>query len=419
MNRRISALLFALVLGGPAFAAHNHAAPKGDPKAAWQKSLARPALAVGATFDAQGRLWRVSTADGFVEVRHSEDKGRTFSAAVRVNREAARIAGDGDNRPKIAVAGNGTVVVSYTEHLAEPFSGHVYLSRSTDGGRSFSAPLRVNSDDATISHRFESLAIDQAGRVHVVWIDKRDQAAARARGAPYAGAALYHAVVKPDEWGPVANRKLIDHSCECCRIALALDTDSTPVAVWRHVYEGNIRDHALLRLDGKSQPARVAHDGWKIDACPHHGPSLAVDAVGNYHVAWFTGAPDRAGLYYARSSDRGKTFGVPQPIGNAAAQAARPAVLAAVGKIYLAWKEFDGKASVVYAMHSKDGGATWSAPKETARSASASDHPLLIADWSEARSARHGSRDRGSDDGAAVYLSWYASTEGFRLVPLP
>ena len=403
MNRYLSALLLAAGLAGPSFAGHDHAAPGGkrDPKAAWEKSLARPTLAVSATFDSRGRLWQVSVAEGFVIVRQSDDKGQSFSAPIRVNREAARIAGDGDNRPKIAVTGDGTVYVSYTEHLAEPFSGHVYLSRSTDGGRHFATPIRVNTDNATISHRFESLATDRERRVHLVWIDKRDQAAARTRGMPYAGAALYQAILQPDQWGPVTNHKLVDHSCECCRIAVAIDHDGTPVAVWRHVYEGNIRDHALLRLDGKSTPARVAVDGWKIEACPHHGPALAIDAAGTYHVAWFTGTPERAGLYYARSTDRGATFGTPQPFGNGTAQSSRPYVLATGRSLYLAWKEFDGRATVVYTMRSDDGGGTWSAPMALARSASASDHPLLIA------------------DGATAYLSWNAAAEGYRLIPLP
>jgi hypothetical protein len=398
-----SAALFGAFAMDARAAEHEHGgkAAGRDPKAAWQKALARAPLAVSAAFDARGRLWQVSIADGFVIVRRSDDRGRSVAPPVRVNREAARIAGDGDNRPKIALARDGTIYVSYTEHLAEPFAGHVYLSRSTDDGRSFSVPVRVNDDGAPISHRFESLAVDAAGRVHLVWIDKRDQAAARARGTPYTGAALYHATLDGPGERPSANRKLTDHSCECCRLALAFETDGTPVVAWRHIYGRNTRDHALLRLDGKSAPSRIAHDGWEIDACPHHGPSLAIDAAGAYHVVWFTGAPGREGLHYAHSTDRGASWGAPRAFGNAPAQAARPYVLATGRALHVAWKEFDGQATVVYAMRSDDGGVTWSTPTALARSASASDHPLLIA------------------DGATVYLSWYAAAEGYRLIPLP
>ena len=66
-------------------------------------------------------------------------------------------------------------------------------------------------------------------------------------------------------------------------------------------------------------------------------------------------------------------------------------------RVFLAWKEFDGSASVVRTMHSGDGGRTWSAPATRAATAGASDHPLLIADKT------------------AVYLSWHSVNEGWRL----
>jgi hypothetical protein len=399
----VSVVLLATLAARTSAAEHEHAGGNKqarDPRVAWDKALARTPLAVSAAFDESGRLWQVSITAGFVVVRHSDDKGQTFSAPVHVNAQAARIAGDGDNRPKIAVAPDGTVYVSYTEHLSEPFAGHVYLARSADGGRTFAAATRVNSDPAPISHRFESFALDGNGRVHILWIDKRDAAAARARGITYAGAALYYATTEHDGARLSPNRKLVDHSCECCRLALAFDIDGTPVVAWRHIYGRNTRDHALLRLDGKSQPVRIAHDGWEIDACPHHGPALAIDTGGAYHVVWFTGAPGRAGLYYARSTDRGANWSNPRAFGHSGAQAARPSVLATGQAIHVAWKEFDGKATVVYAMRSDDGGITWSTPKVCARSTSASDHPLLIA------------------DGGTVYLSWSAAAEGYRLIPL-
>jgi hypothetical protein len=379
-------------------ASHVHGAPDSHRQHAWQKTLTKPALAVSAAFDAAGRLWRVSVQDGHVVVQYSDDKGGRFSPAVNVNPEPDRIAADGDNRPKIALAPDGTIYVSYTSHLPEPYSGHVHLSRSTDGGRSFSKPAIVNDDRAAISHRFESLVVDAKGRAHVVWLDRRDQMAAKKDNKEYAGVAVYYASTAD---GTVIgeNRKLVDHGCECCRIALALDTDGTPVIAWRHVYDKNVRDHALWRLDARSAPVRVAEDNWAIDACPHHGPALAVSGAGTYHVAWFTGAASRQGLYYARAADR-KTFSAPLAVGDPRAQPGRPALLVRGRRVYLAWKEFDGNATAVRIMVSGDDGATWSPARTVASAASASDHPLLV------------------NDGEVVYLSWNAQREGYRLIDL-
>ena len=80
-----------------------------------------------------------------------------------------------------------------------------------------------------------------------------------------------------------------------------MDNDDTPVIFWRHIYGKNERDHAMLRLDGKSSPIRVSHDRWEVDACPHHGGALSIAPDGVYHFVWFDNAPERHGLFYASS----------------------------------------------------------------------------------------------------------------------
>src|SRR5690606_27257198 len=141
-----------------------------------------------------------------------------------------------------------------------------------------------------------------------------------------------------------------DHSCECCRIALALAPDGVPRAFWRHVYEGSERDHALAPLAARAEPRRITHGHWRVDACPHHGPALAIDGEGAYHFAWFDNGPHSRGLFYALSRDGGASVSRPMPLGDAAARPANPALLAHRGALYVAWKEFDGESSPVRAM---------------------------------------------------------------------
>ena len=62
---------------------------------------------------------------------------------------------------------------------------------------------------------------------------------------------------------------------------------SAPLFMWRHVFEPNERDHALTRLkpDGQVESVqRATFDRWKVDGCPHHGPSLVVDEQGVRHA---------------------------------------------------------------------------------------------------------------------------------------
>ncbi|MDP2156061.1 MAG: sialidase family protein, partial [Sulfuricella sp.] len=297
MSNSTIALLLAVALAVcPALAA-DPPPQKRDMGKMWQAALARPALSATTVFDQDGRLWLARVEKGYLYVSHSADKGKNFGAPVKVNSVPENIASDGENRPKIVVAKNGHIYVAYTTSLEKPFSGHIRFSRSLDGGRSFSEPITVNDNREVISHRFEAMGVNDRGEITLAWLDKRDLSAAERKRKKYIGAAVYYAVSKNGGASFEPNRKAADHACECCRVAMAMDKDDVPVIFWRHIYGKNVRDHALLRLDGKSQPVRVSRDNWEVDACPHHGPAISIGADGVYHLAWFNNAPQRHGLF--------------------------------------------------------------------------------------------------------------------------
>src|SRR5690606_35851464 len=115
------------------------------------------------------------------------------------------------------------------------------------------------------------------------------------RGETYAGAAVWYAWSRDRGATFAPERKLADHSCECCRIALAAQADGRIAAFWRQVRSDQVRDHAFAELSIGRAPApaaRATFDGWRIAGCPHHGPALAVGAHGTRHAVWFTAADD-------------------------------------------------------------------------------------------------------------------------------
>ena len=395
------ACVTASVAGWAADNAATTPAKPHDMAAMWKKNLARKPLAVASSFDANGRLWLASIKDGHVMVSHSDDKGATKSAPVVVNPESEFVSAEGENRPKILVAGNGNIYVSYTSALETPFSGNVRFSRSVDGGKSFSAPITVNDNLELFTHRFDSMGVNERGQIYIAWLDKRDASAANKKGEKYSGITVYYAISDDEGKSFQANLKAADHVCECCRIAMAIDTDGTPVIAWRNIFGKNVRDHAMMRLDGKSQPMRLSHDNWEIDACPHHGPSASIARDGVYHFVWFDNAPEKKGLFYVHSTDQGKSFSTPLNFGNFKAQASHPYVLSMGKRVFIAWKEFDGETTSIQLIYSSDGGKQWSTSRKIASTSNTSDHPLLIG------------------DGKNAYLSWNAVTEGYRLIALP
>jgi hypothetical protein len=170
---------------------------------------------------------------------------------------------------------------------------------------------------------------------------------------------------------------LADHSCECCRIGLAFAPNGEAQAQWRHVFGDNIRDFAIAPLVQGAKVLRASEDDWHIAACPHHGGDLSIDESGRRHLVWFTGSPKGPGIYY-RYAD-GEKMSLPLALGNPDAQAGNPTVFARDGKVWLAWREFDGKQYRLMAQRSDDRGDKWSLPQEVATASNAADLPLFVA----------------------------------------
>ncbi|HUN68518.1 MAG TPA: sialidase family protein [Burkholderiales bacterium] len=330
-----------------------------------------------AAFDARGVLWAVHGDSGRIAVSRSEDLGRSWRKPVRVTAAIEATDSGGDARPKIAVGAGGELYVTWTRPLARPYTGEIRFSRSVDGGASFSAPLVVHADRQQITHRFDSIAVNAKGQVFVAWIDKRDQERLGANAKTYRGAAVYWAVSDDRGASFRGDFKLADYSCECCRIALLPREDGGVYAFWRHVFEPNIRDHALGEITARGAAGKVVRatfDDWRVDACPHHGASLAQDAGGQLHAVWFTGAPGKSGVYYGRLRE-GAVDGQRRVGG----QTAEHADLSAIGnKLAIAWKEFDGERSRLRAARSDDAGRTWR-ESELAATDSPSGQPFVLA----------------------------------------
>lgn len=364
----------------------------------------RCALAPSAIFDSQGRAWVVWVYAGHIYVSTSADKGRSFLPPSAVNRIPENIYARGENRPKIAFGSEGEIYISWTQKLTEKrYSGNIRFSRSLDGGKHFSEPLTVNDHREITSHRFDALGVNSHGDIYIAWLDKRDQLAAKKQGKKYNGAALYYALSTDGGSTFLKNKKIADTSCECCRVAIAIDHDQLPVIVWRHIFDDNIRDHGIVKFTNRDQagsPTRLSHDNWKVEGCPHHGPAISIANDGIYHVTWFNNAPGSHGLFYANSADKAQHFSVPMNFGDYEKSAAHPDVLSLGQQVFIVWKEFDGKQSSLYLIQSVNGGKSWSAPKQLLTTSGASEHPFLINDHND------------------VYVSWHRSGEGYRLLPV-
>ena len=309
------------------------------------------AVAWGAALD--GR------ADVFLAV--SRDGAATFGAPVRVNSVPGEARLGGELPPRVALSRRSgqpvpDIAVLWT---ARAKTTEVKLARSTDGGKTFTAPVNLQSGGAAGDRGWPALAAGPQGDVHAIWLDHRGLAAKDGAGTGHAahkGSGAHDGVAMAQKSSlyyasptakPSREREVTNGVCYCCKTALAAGPNGSLYAAWRHVYPGNLRDiaFAISRDAGRSfsQPVRVSEDEWAIDGCPDDGPAMAVDTSGTVHLAWptlVTGPEPEGAIFYASTRDgirfsrrvRVPTLGGPKP--------SHPQIVVSdAGRVFVAWDE--------------------------------------------------------------------------------
>ena len=351
-------------------------------------------------FMEDGRLLLSWTAGGVVSVSQSNDQGKIFSVPVKIAEHGKSLDTGGDARPQIVSDSKGNVFIAYAFFKDSKWNAQINTARSTDRGVTFSNPEALIKNGS--SERFPSVLMRPDGSIFIAWVDKRLVADAKKAGQQRLGGSIAYSFSN-DAGNTFSPEKIANESsCECCRIGASLEPQGGVGIIYRAIFPGGIRDHATQIITPASADniRRTSRDEWKTDACPHHGPSIAISSTGKMHVAWFTQGSARTGVFYASSSNQGETYLRPQRIGAENANVSRPYLLAIDQSIWLVWKEFDGIKTSIYLKQSQDDGKNWSNPRVITSTTGYGDHPLLVSQGKEA------------------YLSWLTRDDGYQLLLL-
>jgi hypothetical protein len=298
-------------------------------------------------------------------------------APVELRDSLGPVQAHGEAPPKIAYGPDGALNAVYEVGKLVPGQRYpltaLRFTRSTDGGRTWSAPVSVTTDGDFGAHNFHSFYAAPDSTLYASWLD----------GSTGKSAAFITSSRDGGRTWSAARRASVGEACPCCRTAIAAARNGTVYLAWRNVYAGNLRDIVVARSDDRgqtwSEPVRVHADQWVFDGCPHAGPALQVDAQDRLHVAWWTGRPKAAGVYYARSSDGGRTFGEPVALG--IAEFSQPAHaqlgLAGAGTVVAAWDDGTRKSPQVVLRVSRDGGATFGPAQAASAPGRAAGFPVL------------------------------------------
>ena len=277
---------------------------------------------------------------GGVFVSRSDDKGATWGKATLVQANSDKVFHDKEwmtvDRSNNA-ATRGTVYVSWTRFTqVTPRSevGQIVVSRSTDLGATFSAPVAVSTEaQENVQGSFPVVGPD--GAVTVLYYDSAS--AAHGEGAEgsnlrlqESGGSLY--VARSTDRGssfrtPVSVAPVVRPPSPLPSTAfrifvlpvLAVDPSSGALyAVWNDYSRGNSDVMLSSSRDGGANwtgPVRVNDDTGQAD---QFFPTAAVGAGGALHVMWLDRRSDPANVkylpYYAVSTDGGNSFSPNVPL---------------------------------------------------------------------------------------------------------
>lgn len=274
-----------------------------------------------------------------VMLRHSTD-GVSFAPPVRVNDRAGDATVRNENPPKVVVGERGEVYVCWANERGR-WKGDIRFARSLDGGKTFAPALALNSDAGgePIGHAFQSMAVDQKGRIYVAWIDERD------KRKEDRGGEIWLSTSEDGGRTFSRDRRILTDVCECCRTTLQVDATGRIFISYRTVPRTGLMHRDIIvasSVDGGRtfMPVIVSRDGWELNGCPVAGPTLTVDDADNLTVVWFMGGGARPGLYYATSTDHGASFS-PRQLLDAEQQMGKHAHAVKLngGRIVVAWDD--------------------------------------------------------------------------------
>ena len=241
-----------------------------------------PDLAV----DAQGLIhvvWtdvrNAATTGPDIYYANSTDGGLSFNPSQRLNNDA--VAAE-QGEPAIAVAPDRSVYAVWTDPRNAARATDIYFSRSTTLGGTWTPNFILNDDSTNRAQGAADIAVDSSGIVYVAWSDSRD-----ANTGPdiYAtrssnGGATFAANVRVNDDTGAIYQGTPSLAVNAGRVHASWSDERTRGSTWRDIYSASSTDGltwgANLRVNDDSIPFNLQDTS-----------TIAVDAGGNVYAAWF------------------------------------------------------------------------------------------------------------------------------------
>ncbi len=211
--------------------------------------------------------------NGSVEVALSTDGGKTFGAPVTALDGRGKAAVSNQHGARVSLDSKKRIYVTAPLAL-EGTTVDLYAACSADGGKTFSKPLRVNDPPGSLREALHDSACAPSGDLHVAWLDHR---------TPDSPPSIYYSKVTGQAKKAGKNAQVAPNASELAAPALALDGRGRPfIAFFDGPRKGEAKRNRrplLATASGAAGPFKtvsLSREDPQLAVCPKEAPALAV-----------------------------------------------------------------------------------------------------------------------------------------------
>ena len=291
--------------------------------------------------------------DREIYFKQSTDNGLTWQQDTRLTNSSGR-----SEYPSIAVSGSNIHIV-WMDDRDESFYPEVYYKRSTDGGISWSADVKLTSNPSDPG--IPSIAVS-GNNIHIVWHDLRD-----------GNWEIYykHSTDNGLTWQP--DVRLTNDASVSERASIAIWINTIYV-VWQDERDNDKEIYFKYSTDNGtnwSGDIRLTNSVGESEA-----PTIAVEEA-IINVVW---SDSRNGIgngeiYYKKSTDAGLNWSEDIRVTNTPFASGRPSVAVSSNFVHLSWDEV----WEIYYTRSTDSGISWETETRITDNSSDSQNSFVIA----------------------------------------
>jgi len=223
----------------------------------------------------------------------STDGGATFEPSVRVDDTGASISVQA--KPSVAIGSNGDIYVTWHDKRNGSFD--IYFAKSADGGATFGPNIRVDDSGTAYRDQFDPrVVVDKEENIYVIWHDYRHRDHDIYFAKSTDGGDSFGANVRVDDTAFSTSFQLDP--------AIALDRGGNIYTAWHDKRNGNYDIYFAKSTDGGATfGSNIRVDDTGAADSLQRSVAITVDISGNIYVIWHDDRNGNFDIYFAMATE--------------------------------------------------------------------------------------------------------------------